>query len=188
MKLSSTPKGEKKILGGADRDEWNERLVQSCRVRFACNLADIEESNYASAAALAGMMDMKPADPVEGMLIAQMIVASEAACRCIDGLGSSRRNISLRARSIFSWLIKPQGPLPCWSERLDQHRGRGQQQIVVKHVTVNADQALVTDQVVTSGATAVTTSCRKPLPSAADKPMEAINSAEGVPGGGTKAK
>jgi len=31
------------------------------------------------------------------------------------------------------------------TERLDQHRGRGQQQIVVKHVTVNADQALVTD-------------------------------------------
>ena len=35
------------------------------------------------------------------------------------------------------------------TERLDQHRGRGQQQITVKHVTVNADQAVVTDQVVT---------------------------------------
>ena len=35
------------------------------------------------------------------------------------------------------------------TERLDQHRGRGQQQITVKHVTVNADQAVVTDSVVT---------------------------------------
>lgn len=35
------------------------------------------------------------------------------------------------------------------TERLDQHRGRGQQQIIVKHVTVNADQAVVTDTVVT---------------------------------------
>jgi hypothetical protein len=34
-------------------------------------------------------------------------------------------------------------------ERLDHHRGRGQQQITVKHVTVNADQAEVTDQIVT---------------------------------------
>jgi hypothetical protein len=34
------------------------------------------------------------------------------------------------------------------TERLDQHRGRGQQQITVKHVTVNADQAVVADQVV----------------------------------------
>ena len=32
-------------------------------------------------------------------------------------------------------------------ERLDQHRCRGQQQITVKHVTVNADQAVVTDNV-----------------------------------------
>ena len=34
------------------------------------------------------------------------------------------------------------------TERLDHHRGRGQQQITVKHVTVNAEQAVVTDQVV----------------------------------------
>src|SRR5262249_32256807 len=36
------------------------------------------------------------------------------------------------------------------TERLDHHRGRGQQQITVKHVTVNADQAVVTDHVVTA--------------------------------------
>jgi hypothetical protein len=35
------------------------------------------------------------------------------------------------------------------TERLDHHRGRGQQQITVRHVTVNADQALVAEQVVT---------------------------------------
>jgi hypothetical protein len=35
------------------------------------------------------------------------------------------------------------------TERLDHHRGRGQQQITVKHVTVNADQALVAEQVLT---------------------------------------
>jgi hypothetical protein len=29
------------------------------------------------------------------------------------------------------------------TERLDHHRGRGQQQITVKHVTVNAEQAIV---------------------------------------------
>src|SRR4051794_17187084 len=37
------------------------------------------------------------------------------------------------------------------TEALDRHRGRGQQQITVKHVTVNADQAVVADQVVTGG-------------------------------------
>jgi hypothetical protein len=34
---------------------------------------------------------------------------------------------------------------------LDQHRGRGQQQITVKHVTVNANQAVVADTVTVGG-------------------------------------
>ena len=40
------------------------------------------------------------------------------------------------------------------TERLDHHRGRGQQQITVKHVTTNnvtADQAIIADSVTTSG-------------------------------------
>jgi hypothetical protein len=39
-------------------------------------------------------------------------------------------------------------------ERLDQHRSRGQQQIIVKHITVNADQAVVTETVATQGVAA----------------------------------
>ncbi len=38
------------------------------------------------------------------------------------------------------------------TERLDHHRGRGQQQIVVKHVTVNADQAMVAETITTAPA------------------------------------
>src|SRR6476620_10560038 len=40
------------------------------------------------------------------------------------------------------------------TERLDRHRGRGQQQITVKHVTTNnvtADQAIIADSVTTGG-------------------------------------
>lgn len=38
------------------------------------------------------------------------------------------------------------------TDRLDHHRGRGQQQIVVKHVTVNADQAMVAETITTAPA------------------------------------
>jgi hypothetical protein len=38
---------------------------------------------------------------------------------------------------------KAQRTVVMLTERLDHHRGRGQQQITVKHVTVNADQAIV---------------------------------------------
>jgi hypothetical protein len=41
------------------------------------------------------------------------------------------------------------------TERLDHHRGKGQQQITVKHVTttnVTADQAIIAESVTTGGA------------------------------------
>jgi hypothetical protein len=70
------------------------------------------------------------------------------------------------------------------TERLDQHRGRGQQQIVVKHVTVNADQALVTDSVVTG-----TSVGRTALASPSNEPMAILEAAQPVAmGGGTKTK
>jgi hypothetical protein len=75
------------------------------------------------------------------------------------------------------------------TERLDQHRGRGQQQIVVKHVTVNADQAVVTDSVVTGKPTGNEPS-PAPLTHAAEKPMPMLEEVAKLQpaGGGTKAK
>ena len=55
---------------------------------------------------------------------------------------------------------------------LDQHRGRGQQQITVKHVTVNADQAVVTDQVLSGGRREDLTAAL--LPATTDRAMEII--------------
>jgi hypothetical protein len=70
------------------------------------------------------------------------------------------------------------------AERLDQHRGRGQQQIVVKHVTVNADQALVTDSVVTD-----TSGGHAALPSPTNEPMAVLEGPQPVAVvGGTKSK
>jgi hypothetical protein len=61
------------------------------------------------------------------------------------------------------------------TERLDQHRGRGQQQITVKHVTVNADQALVADTI-TTGKPSRSNPTRPPpgnlLTTGGQKPME----------------
>lgn len=77
------------------------------------------------------------------------------------------------------------------TERLDQHRSRGQRQIVVKHVTVNADQAVVTDSVV-SGKSSEGLSSAKLVATPTEGPMPIIDphATESVPvaGGGTKAK
>jgi hypothetical protein len=57
------------------------------------------------------------------------------------------------------------------TERLDHHRGRGQQQITVKHVTVNADQAVVTDQVVAGKSDGISTGQLAVL---TERPMQLI--------------
>src|SRR3954467_7412424 len=59
-------------------------------------------------------------------------------------------------------------------ERLDHHRGRGQQQITVKHVTTNnvtADQAIIAESVTTRGdargnvaSPALVASSERPMP------------------------
>ena len=75
------------------------------------------------------------------------------------------------------------------TERLDHHRGRGQQQIVVKHLTtVNADQAVIAESIMT-GKTASKDTPR--LAAGADRTMQIIESSqkETMPvGGGTKRK
>jgi hypothetical protein len=60
------------------------------------------------------------------------------------------------------------------SERLDQHRNRGQQQIVVKHVTVNADQAVVAE-VVTTGRSAASPPATAVMTASAEEPITMLD-------------
>jgi hypothetical protein len=189
IEISSTPKGAKKVLGGADRDEWNDRLSDLVACALPVNQTDVGASNLATAGAFAGMMDMKPTDPIEGMLIGQMIVASEAALSMYRLAWQQPSEYFIARTKYLQLADKATRTVAMLSERLDQHRGRGQQQIVVKHVTVNADQAVVADQIVTRETAGAMTA--KALPPVADEPMRTISStsAEAVPaGGGAKPK
>ena len=116
---------------------------------------------------MAGVVDMKPADPVEGILIAQLVVANEAALIWYRRAWACDPNPHFEAHTKYLQLAdKASRTVALLTERLDQHRGRGQQQITVKHVTVNADQAVVTDQVVTGNAKAAASLTGEPA-----KPM-----------------
>jgi hypothetical protein len=79
------------------------------------------------------------------------------------------------------------------TERLDHHRNQGKQQIVVQHTTtVNANQAVVTDSVVTGTPAGNTASSAALLTDAIETPMPTLDAAvqQGSVsvGGGTKAK
>ena len=113
---------------------------------------------------------MNPTDPIEGMLISQLVVANEAALSlyrrawaCVDYFDAHTKYLHLADKASRTVALL--------SERLDHHRGRGQQQIIVKHVTVNADQAVVTDQIVSGKDAAL-------LTSGTEKPMENLEPAQ----------
>jgi hypothetical protein len=150
IEIEGAPKGEWKALGGSDHDKWNKRLSLLVLSALPINLSNEKMVSDVGSAVASGRVDMKPVDPIEGVLIAQIVTANEAA------LEFYRRGWTNTAAGYFDagtkylqLADKASRTVALLTERLDQHRGRGQQQITVKHVTVNADQAVVTDQIVT---------------------------------------
>ena len=135
---------------------------------------------------------MKPADPVEGMLMAQLVVANEAALSMYRCAWACPPDHYFEAHTKYLQLAdKASRTVAMLAERLDhQHRGRGRQQIVVKHVTVDADQAMVADNIVTGNAPRKETSLL--AATGADSPMQIVEppQKEAVPvdGGATKSK
>ena len=168
--LDPNPKAAKfKALGGAEHDEWNQWLAS--RTSMALPMDDTQ----AARAVISGMVDLKPADPIEGIIISQLMAANQASLSMYQ-LAWAQPQGYFEARTRYLALAdKAARTAMMLTERLDQHRGRGQQQITVKHVTVNADQAVVTDQVVTGkqGSPAL-------LRAVSDKPMPTMNTIEPV--------
>jgi hypothetical protein len=139
-------------------------------------------------------MDIAPADPIEGILIAQLMVANEAALSMYRK-GWAQPPEFFAARTKYLQLAdKAARTVVLLTERLDHHRGRGQQQITVKHVTTNnvtADQAIIADSVTTGGG-ARNVASPALLPASSEIPMP-ILSETGLPDlvgvrGGTKSK
>jgi hypothetical protein len=184
VKLDANPKGEMKDVAGADHDEWNLRQVN---LIFAALPGEWDDKD--ATAVVSGMADMKPTDPVEGILIGQLIAANEAAMKLYRLGWINNAEYFHAATKYFQLADKATRTVLMLTERLDHHRGRGQQQIVVKHVTtVNADKAVFTENIM-SGKTA---SKHTPqLAAGADRTMQIIEASqkEAMPvGGGTKTK
>jgi hypothetical protein len=139
-----TKPGHHKDIGGGESDKWNFRQMRLLLSALpGVNSGDKKNAGEVGSAVVSGIMDLKPKDPIEGMLLAQIVVAHEAA------LDMHRRAWAqppeyFDARCRYLQLAdKAQRTLAVLTERLDRHRGAGQQSITVRHVTVNADNAIV---------------------------------------------
>ncbi len=187
--LDPDPKGKGKAIGGGLCDQWNDRLTTLVVTALPVNQQNADAVSEAGAGAISGMVDMKPADPIEGVLISHIVVANEAAmklyrlgwansCEYFDESIKYLQRADRAARTVAML-----------TERLDHHRNQGKQQILVQHTTtVNADQAVIANSLV-SGKAAPSA---KLLAAVADNPMEVLKPTQKetttVEGGGTKPK
>ena len=191
--LDPNPKGELKLLGGGRADEWNMRLVNLVGGSLPTDHSNREASNEAITAVCQATADIAPADPVEGILIAQLMAANEASLALYRKGWQNMPDYFDAGTKFLQLADKAARTVALSTERLDHHRGRGQQQITVKHVTTNnvtADQAIIADSVTTGAARNVAS---PPLLAASSEmPMPNLSEARlpdpvGV-GGGTKSK
>ena len=175
--LDPKPEGKFMVLGGSQADDWNQRLANLV-VSALPGQSNRDAAIRANKAVLGAMVDMAPADPIEGILIAQLMAATEASL-CMYRRGWEQPPEYFEARTKYLQLAdKAARTVMMLTERLDHHRGRGQQQITVKHVTTNnvtADQAIIADSVTTGGDARNVASSRALLAANPDTPMPILN-------------
>ena len=75
------PSAKRKTPGGADHPDWNNRTTNLMVTALPINLEDSGEVTDAATAVIFGIMEIDPADPIEGVLASQLVVAHEAAMR-----------------------------------------------------------------------------------------------------------
>jgi len=147
--LDPNPQPRFQAIGGGRDDRWNDGLVHQL-LNALPRAYQPETCNAMANAVAAGLVNIKPSDPIEGMIAGQMIAAHEAALSLYTRAWHPKQSFEVRSKYLML-ADKAARTLAFLSEALDRHRGRGQQTVVVKHVTVNADQAVVADQIVTRG-------------------------------------
>src|SRR5260370_18021288 len=95
------------------------RLVNLVAGALPIDQSNSEENNKASTAAFGGMVDIAPTDPIEGILVAQLMAANEAALSMYRR-GWAQPSEDFEARTKYLALAdKPSRTAPLVTEPLD---------------------------------------------------------------------
>ena len=79
--IDPDPRGNLKALGGAQYDDWNNWLASRTAAALPVNQKDDDRATEATVAVYSGMIDLKPGDPIEGILISQLVAAHQGITR-----------------------------------------------------------------------------------------------------------
>src|SRR4030095_4642032 len=71
-----------KQTGGGENHAWNDRIQ---RLVLSAIPTSREDLGAVGTAVFSGMIDINPADPIEGMLTSQLVIAHEAGARHVSG-------------------------------------------------------------------------------------------------------
>ena len=108
--VDAVPRGKLKDVGGGNHDQWNDRISRLVVNALPVDLKNAEAVSDAGSAVASGMVDMKPTDPTEGVLISQIVTANEAALEFTTGDGlTPAQDTSMRVRNIYNLLTSPRG-------------------------------------------------------------------------------
>ena len=129
------PKGHRKAVGGAQHDEWNDWLVTATTGALPVNQKNKSIAVKSSVAICSGMIDLKPADPIEGIIISQLMAANAASLRMYQLAWVNNAEYFDASTKYLQLADKAARTVAMLTERLDHHRNQGQQQIVVQHIT-----------------------------------------------------
>jgi hypothetical protein len=154
IQLSADGEGTLKSVGGSRFDEF----VNVCVADAIGNSQWLkhkspERQAEITQAALCGVVGIAPRDEIEGLLATHMMMVHAASTECYRRAMLPEQPVEGR-RSNLLLANKLTRTMTVLVESLARHRGKGAQTVVVKHVTVNADQAVVADTVTTGGGTA----------------------------------
>ncbi len=136
--------GELLVLGGSKNDIWNHLIFNQISGALWAGKGDPAYLEKLLQAAVGALADIRPDDPIEGMIVSQMIAAQSAVMECYRRAMLPDQSFEGRQANLShaGKLSRAFGGLV---EALNRHRGKSSQQtVIVKRVTVEAGaQAVV---------------------------------------------
>ena len=111
------------LLGGANSDRWNGRLISSLVAAIPGSHAP-DQRNHIAQAVITAQMALKLTDPVEAMLSAQIIAANAAGLDLYRHAWIPEQSIEARTKYL-ALADKAARTLALLTKALDRHRGRG---------------------------------------------------------------
>ncbi len=133
-----------KVFGGSSSDAWNSWFTKKTIASLPRRPNDAIEGELNSRAAMAALLDSKPADPIEAMLVGQIIANNAAATELRRR--AWRTQVPQQQVTLLGLADKSTRSMAMLVEALNRHRSRGQQTVRVERVNLYGNaQAVIGD-------------------------------------------